>query len=95
MLYVVDVANLAFGVLHEEEEHLDVALLVLTVFLFLVDLGWCAKELAYASDEARLLVEAFKAEVVEVPSPSIHFVMYMGFLLCFVLNSPTPLRFCV
>lgn len=39
MLYVVDVANLAFGVLHEEEEHLDVALLVLTVFLFLVDLG--------------------------------------------------------
>lgn len=49
MLYVVDVANLAFGVLHEEEEHLDVALLVLTVFLFLVDLGGCAKELSSLS----------------------------------------------
>ena len=95
MLYVVDVANLAFGVLHEEEEHLDVALLVLTVFLFLVDLGWCAKELAYASDEARLLVEAFKAEVVEVlftlnPFRDVH---GLSALFCFKLtHAPAILR---
>lgn len=89
MLYVVDVANLAFGVLHEEEEHLDVALLVLTVFLFLVDLGGCAKELAYASDEARLLVEAFKAEVVEVLFPLNPFRDVHGLSAC-LLSRPTP-----
>ena len=90
MLYVVDVANLAFGVLHEEEEHLDVALLVLTVFLFLVDLGGCAKELAYASDEARLLVEAFKAEVVEVLFPLYPFRDVHGLSACLLSRPHAP-----